>query len=230
MYQNPCPDLGQQGQDDFNIPKGSETNIPNNHEEVVSTPLATLHCFEDGLRSQLTAEENFVNYHNLPTGDYRTVTAVPTCVNTAASQDPEDDPYHVPNIFDLSEPQEEAEEEVTLEFDPPLTHYAELRGDLPLGYVWLPPSSPEPMPCEATPEQEVAAPVTPENQTSVMASGKIKNRKKVKSGKPEVRKKRQKRETTAEYQKRFTSPLSEELSDAPDGLLPIETRRKLFQD
>ncbi|KAE8846240.1 hypothetical protein PTNB73_02222 [Pyrenophora teres f. teres] len=227
MYQSPYPDLGQQSQYDFNTSNDSGTNIPNNREEVVSAPPATLQYFEDGHRSLRPGNEIFVNYHSLPTGDYRTLTAVPTSANIAASQDPEDDSYHVPNIFDLSEPQEEAEEEVNLEFDPPLTHYAELRDDLPIGYVWLPPSSPKPMARETTPEQEEAAPVTPKNQTRFMASNKTKRRKNVKFVTPEVEK-TQKRETTAEYQKRFTSPLSEELSDAPDGLLTPETRRKLF--
>jgi hypothetical protein len=67
----------------------------------------------------------------------------------AAGEDTEDDPYYVPNYFDLSEAVEEEqakkEEQVKLEHDTPLIHYAEPWDGLSLGYVWIPPSSYEPM-------------------------------------------------------------------------------------
>ncbi|RMZ71283.1 hypothetical protein GMOD_00005815 [Pyrenophora seminiperda CCB06] len=122
----------------------SAANLPNGREEVFKTAPWALRDFGDA------------------TGDYMAKTSASAKANMAARQDPEDDPYHVPNLFDLSEAQEEeeeaakevAKEEEELEFDPPLTHYAELREGLPVGYVWLPPSSPEPMPRETTPEAE----------------------------------------------------------------------------
>jgi len=227
MYQDAYLDATRQNRGCFDTSNSSAPNTPNDREEVVKASLATIHCFEKEPRSLRPANENFVNYHNLPTGDYRTLTAVPASANVAAWQDSEDDPYHIPTYFDVSEPQEEAKEEMKLEFDPPLTHYAELRGGLPIGYVWLPPSSPEPMPREVTPEHETAAFVTPKRSVSIMAEGKNKGKKVVKFRAPEVEK-RQTRQTTAEYQQRFSSPLSEELSDAPHGLLTPETRRKLF--
>ena len=227
MYQDAYLDVTQQNQDHFDTFNSLAPNTPNDREEVVKVSPATIHCFEKGPRSLRPANENFVNYHDLPTGDYQTLTAVPASANVAAWQDPENDPTY----FDLSEPQEEAKEEMKLGFDPPLTHYAELRDGLPIGYVWLPPSSPEPMPREATPDHEMAAFITPKRSASTMANGKNKRNKVVKFVTPEAekkRQKRQKRQTTAEYQQRFSSPLSEELSDAPHGLLTPETRRKLF--
>ena len=225
MYQNSYLDATQQSQYHSNTSNGSAANIPNDRKEHTKVPSATLHCFEGGTRSLRSANENFVNYHNLPPDYFHT----PTAPNAAAWQDSEDDAYHIPSYSDLSKPQEEADEAVKLAFDPPLTHYAELRGGLPIGYVWLPPGSPEPMPRETTPEQEAAAFVTPKRPVSTMASSKNRLKKKVKFATPQAEKnKRHKRETTAEYQQRFTSPLSEELSDAPDGLLTPETRRRLF--
>jgi hypothetical protein len=38
-----------------------------------------------------------------------------------------------------------AQQPTPLEFDPPLSHYAEPRGGLPLGYIWIPPGSVEPV-------------------------------------------------------------------------------------
>lgn len=112
-----------------------------------------------------------------------------------------------------------------LEFDPPLSHYAELRGGLLIGYVWIPPSSPEPepMPRKATPEQDVV-PVTPSRPVRTVTTIKKPKRKKTVIFAFSPLQKKRKRETTAEYHMRFTSPLSEELSDAPSGLLTPEPR------
>jgi hypothetical protein len=164
---------------------------------------------------------------NQQVGDYKILVAEPPAENDTPLETTEDDPYHVPAYFDLSEtptdmyPQEK--EEVKLEFDPPLRHYAELRGGLPIGYVWIPPSSPEPIPREATPEQELTfvTPLRPVRTT--LAAKKRKSRKSV-AFDFSPRQEKRKRETTAEYQMRFTSPLSEELSDAPSGLLTPEPR------
>jgi hypothetical protein len=68
----------------------------------------------------------------------------------AAGEDTEDDPYYVPNYFDLSEAVEEEEqakkkEQIKLEHDTPLIYYTDPWDGLPLGYVWILPSSNEPM-------------------------------------------------------------------------------------
>jgi hypothetical protein len=51
--------------------------------------------------------------------------------------------------------EETVKEEVKLEFDPPLTYYTD---GLPLGYVWLPPSSPVPMPMEVDLQGSMSCP------------------------------------------------------------------------
>ncbi|KAH6870772.1 hypothetical protein BKA58DRAFT_183709 [Alternaria rosae] len=116
-------------------------------------------------------------------------------------------------------------EEVKLEFNPPLVNYTELRGGPPIGYVWIPPSSPELMPREAIPERDFAF-ATPLRLASSM--GSTKKRKKTVTFDLSPQKKR-KRDTTAEYQVRFTSPLSEDLSNAPDGLLTPERRELVLR-
>jgi hypothetical protein len=78
----------------------------------------------------------------------------------AAGEDTENNPYYVPNYFDLSEAvgekeQVKKEEEVKLEHDTPLIHYTEPWGGLGLGYVWIPPSSYKPMVQDEGLEQDV---------------------------------------------------------------------------
>lgn len=162
---------------------------------------------------------------NTKVGDYKLLAIDPPAQDDVPLEATEDDPYYVPTYFDLSEPTAEVpareKEEKKLEFDPPLRHYAELRGGLPIGYVWIPPSSPEPMPREATPEEYVAF-VTPLRPARTIYT--IKKRKKTVTFALSLPQKRCKRDTTAEYQARFTSPLSEDLSDAPDGLLTPQPR------
>lgn len=164
---------------------------------------------------------------NKQTGDYKVLSAEPPAQKDALPKTTENDPYYVPAYFDLSEvptdTYEQAKEEVKLEFDPPLRHYAELRGGLPIGYVWIPPSSPEPMPCEATPKQDLAF-ITPSRPARAVPTTKKRKSKKTVAFTFSPREKKRRRETTAEYQMRFTSPLSEELSDAPSGLLTPEPR------
>lgn len=164
---------------------------------------------------------------NKQVGDYKAFLTEPSTQNNAPLETTEDDPYHVPAYFNLSEPTTDVpaqeKEEVKLEFDPPLRHYAELRGGLPIGYVWIPPSSPEPVPCEATPEQDLVF-VTPLRPVRTMPITKKRKSKKTVIFAFSPQKKKHRRETTAEYQMRFTSPLSEELSDAPSGLLTPEPR------
>ncbi|KAI4911153.1 hypothetical protein J4E90_007411 [Alternaria incomplexa] len=163
------------------------------------------------------------NYHPTPGEVVTKFTAYAGYVNLPDDtplEPTENDPYHVPAYFDLSEAPTSTPEEVKLEFNPPLVHYAELRGGLPIGYVWIPPSSPEPMPREVTSEQDVAF-TTPLRPARSM--GTSQKRKKTVTFDLSTQKKR-KRDTTAEFQARFTSPLSEDLSDAPDGLLTPEPR------
>jgi hypothetical protein len=91
-------------------------------------------------------------YFNTHVGDYNILSLAPSAPVPALKQIPlNDDLFYVPNYFDAFEIPDPSPME--LEFDPPLTHYAELRGGLPMGYVWIPPSSPEPMPRDTTPEQ-----------------------------------------------------------------------------
>lgn len=172
---------------------------------------------------------NIKNNANQHIGDYKALAAKPLAQHDAFLDTVRDHAYHVPAYFDRSEApkntHEHAREEVKLEFDPPLSHYAELRGGLPIGYVWIPPSSPEPepMPRKATPEQDVV-PVTPSRPVRTVTTIKKPKRKKTVIFAFSPLQKKRKRETTAEYHMRFTSPLSEELSDAPSGLLTPEPR------
>ncbi|KAI4625623.1 hypothetical protein J4E80_002755 [Alternaria sp. BMP 0032] len=167
----------------------------------------------------------YAGYANLPVGGYKTLGICPSAQDDTPLEPTEDDPYHVPAYFDLSEAPTSTPEEVKLEFNPPLVHYAELRDGLPIGYVWIPPSSPEPMLREVTPEQDVAF-TTPLRPARSM--GTSQKRKKTVTFDLSPQKKR-KRDTTAEYQARFTSPLSEDLSDAPDGLLTPEPRQLVIR-
>ncbi|KAG9185920.1 hypothetical protein G6011_07251 [Alternaria panax] len=72
-------------------------------------------------------------------GDYRALAAESSTQHDVTQETIGENPYHVPAYFDVSEAPadtyEQAKEEVKLEFDPPLRHYAELRGGLPIGYV-----------------------------------------------------------------------------------------------
>jgi hypothetical protein len=171
---------------------------------------------EEDVKAFPEYESDFI----IPVDGYEVLAIGPRAQDDIPLENPEDNPYHVPAYFDLSEATASTPEEVELEFNPPLTHYAELRGGLPIGYVWIPPSSPEPMAREATPEQDAAF-TTPLRPARSMAASK--KRKKTVTFDLSPQKKR-KRDTTSEYQARFTSPLSEDLSDAPDGLLTPEPR------
>jgi len=167
----------------------------------------------------------YAGYVNLPVDGYKTLGICPLAQDDTLLKPTEDDPYHVPAYFDLGAAPISTPEEVKLEFDPPLVHYAELRDGLPIGYVWIPPSSPEPMLREVTPAQDVAFTTPLRPAKSMVTSQK---RKKTVPFDLSPRKKL-KQDTTAEYQARFTSPLSEDRSDAPDGLLTPEPRKLVLR-
>jgi hypothetical protein len=200
-----------------NNPNQGEYKLPNNDK------INSAHAPDE----HVNASSAYESYHNTPVGDYEALAIGPPAQDNAARETTEDDPYHVPAYFDLSEPTTDAyaqkKEEVKLEFDPPLRHYAELRGGLPIGYVWIPPSSPEPIQREATPEQDPAF-VTPLRPARTMATTKKRKKTVTFALSPQEPRKKRKRATTVKYQARFTSPLSEEFSDAPDGLLTPEPR------
>ncbi|KAG9185919.1 hypothetical protein G6011_07250 [Alternaria panax] len=79
------------------------------------------------------------------------------------------------------------------------------------------------MPREAVPEQDAAF-ITPSRSARTVATIKKRKTKKTVNFAFSSQQNKCKRETTAEYQMRFTSPLSEELSDTPSGLLTPEPR------
>lgn len=173
----------------------------------------------------VTKLPEYACYVKKPVADYEPFEISPSAQDDPPLEPTEEDPYHVPAYFDLSLKPTSTPEEVKLEFNPPLIHYAELRGALPIGYIWIPPSSPEPMPREATSERDFAF-ATPLRPARSM--GSTKKRKKTVTFDLSHQKKR-KRDTTAEYQVRFTSPLSEDLSDASDVLLTPEPRELVLR-
>ncbi|KAF1938897.1 hypothetical protein EJ02DRAFT_270332 [Clathrospora elynae] len=199
---------------------GTPTPHRDRNENLPTLPVP-LQAIEKELISMQATNRMMARHFSLKVADYHAPSPVPQAPGNGARSPSPDDPYHVPNYFDLGEPAfslnfyenaarpqqqqqqqiEDSEPEVKLEFDPPLIHYAELRGGLPIGYIWIPPGSPTPMPRDVTPER-----VLQRNVAFVI---------------PQKRK----RATTAEFQQRFQSPLSFTLSPPPSGLLTPERRR-----
>jgi hypothetical protein len=134
-------------------PKSHSSTPTKAHDEVAAslpTPLSTI---DKDLRRMQAANRMTTAYFNTHVGDYNILSLAPSAPVPALKHIPlNDDPFYVPNYFDAFEIPEPPP--VPLEFDPPLTHYAEPRGGLPIGYIWIPPSSPEPMLRDTTPEQE----------------------------------------------------------------------------
>jgi hypothetical protein len=148
MTANPYLDAIFQRKVDDMFPKSAPSTPTKPREEIVTTTSVPLLPIERDL--QCMQDANRMTFSSAPP-------ARETAVEHAPVDD--DDPYYVPNYFDAFEIPESRNDDTDespfkLEFDPPLTHYAELRGGLPIGYVWIPPSSPEPMQRTPTPEPE----------------------------------------------------------------------------
>lgn len=214
MTHNPYLDAVYNSRCDYSIPSGDIISVPN-HKEHLSAFSAPLQATEEEPSSIQVTDHQHTSHYSAHNGACNNPTSILPADNIAPCEPLYDDPYHVPNYFDLTESAIDPKNEIKLEFDPPLAHYAELRGCLPIGYVWLPPSSPEPMSRSVTPEPEPAF-VTPQrparrgsNDRRCKRSGELAGLlQKMKVEKVGVERSRA----------RFTSPLSE-LSDVPSGLL-----------
>lgn len=144
MTHNPYLDGVYNSRCDYIIPNGDNISVPNHHKEHLSAFSAPPQATEGEPSSIEIANRQHASRYSAHNGAY----------NTSPCEASDDDPYHVPNYFDLTESAIDPKDAIKLEFDPPLIHYAKLRGGLPIGYVWLPPSSPEPMSRSATSEPD----------------------------------------------------------------------------
>ena len=127
------------------------------YKHVIKDTPTPLHDLED-LVSTLPPPIRVISmnagYLNTGVGDDKTPNVGENVVVEGVEAEAEEDPYYLPEYFDLSQAlegegrEEVVKEEAKPEFNPPLGCYADVTDGLHLGYVWLPPSFPVPMPVE----------------------------------------------------------------------------------